>query len=422
MASAGAVNGGERRGRGPSDAGEIGLEELSANPYPAYRRLRDQGVVWVESVGRWLVARWDDVDSIERKPERFTAMERDSLQTRVMGRTMLRLDGDAHMRLRRAAQGPLGPRAVESHWLPIFRGFAEEIIDGFAERGHADLMSELAGPFAARCLGAVLGLADLTDDRLQFWSQALMDGTANYGDDPDVWARSDLAAAEIDAAVDAAIDRVRAAPDASVISAMLGSEGDGEKLSAAEVRANVKLMIGGGLNEPRDGIGVMLWGLLTHPDQLRLVLDDPSLWPRATEEALRWISPLAMFPREVAEPVQLSNTELEPGARLGLLVGSANRDERHWERPDEFDLTRPKRRNLAFGAGAHFCLGVWMSRHGIGGAVLPTLFRRLPGLTLDLDQPPEIRGWVFRGPTRLPVRWGEPAERREVAWRARTAA
>lgn len=397
----------ERRGRGPDDGGQIRLEDLSVNPYPTYRQLRDQGVVWVEAVNRWLITRWEDLDRVERDSDSFTARERDSLQTRVMGRTMLRTDGDEHRRLRSAVQVALTPRVVESHWLPVFKSLAEELVDGIAERGSADLITEFANPMAARSLGAVLGLTDSSVEELLFWSQALMDATANYADDPEVWARCERAVGGIDAATTDAIERVRANPDQSMVSAMVNAEARGaEPLSEDEIRANVKLSIGGGLNEPRDAIGIATWGLLHRPDQLRLVLEDPEQWwPRVTEEALRWISPLAMFPREVAKPVRLADTELEPGARLGLLVASANRDERHWDRPDEFDVSRDKERNVAFGVGHHFCLGVWMSRFQIGGAALPTLFARLPELELDLDQTAEMRGWVFRGHTHLPVIW-----------------
>jgi cytochrome P450 len=394
-------------GHGPVDD-EITLEELIHNPYPAYRRLREQGVTWVPEVNRWLVARWDDIDTIERNGEAFTARERDSLQTRVMGRTMLRTDGDEHKRLRRATQVPLTPKAVEQNMLPEFKRIANEYIDRFAERGSGDLFAEFAGPFSARCLGWVLGIPEATDDELQRWSQALMDGTANYGDDPEVWARVDASIAEIDAATTIAIERVSKTPDGSLISAMLHGDAEGNRLSEEETRANTKLIIGGGLNEPRDGIGVVLWGLLTHREQLQLCLEDPSWWARANEEAMRWVSPLAMFPRETAQAVEFGDTKLEPGARMGLIVGSANRDEQHWERPDEFDITRPRARNVAFGVGHHFCLGVWLARHQIGGAALPALFERLPGLRLDLDDPPVMRGWVFRGPIRLPVLW-DPA-------------
>jgi cytochrome P450 len=351
-------------------------------------------------------------------------MEEASLQTRVMGRTMLRTDGAAHRRLRRAAQTALSPQTIERHWLPEFRTIANELIDGFADRGAADLMSAFCGPFAARCLGRVLGFTDASDRDLQFWSQALMDATANYADDPDVWAAGELAASQVDAATDAAIARVRATPDHSVISAMVHAGGDGHPLTRDEILANTKLMIGGGLNEPRDGLGFAIWALLTHPEARALALGEPAGWQTVTEEALRWMSPLAMFPRQVAKPVRLADTTLEPGARLGLLVAAANRDERHWEDPDRFDVRRPKQRSVAFGVGHHFCLGVWMSRHQIGSVALPTLFRRLPGLRLDLDRPAELRGWVFRGPIHLQELWdggatpgatGFPASFRSIA-------
>lgn len=406
MGSNGEVQGG-RCGRGPDDGGEIRLDDLLVDPYPHYRRLRDLGVVWVEAVDRWLVSRWEDVDRIERDGDRFTARERDSLQTRVMGRTMLRSDGAEHKRLRSAVQVALTPPVVEEHWLPVFKSIASELIDGIEPKGGADLVTEFANPMAALSLKAVLGLDEASADDLLFWSQALMDGCANYGDDPEVWERCDRAVSQIDAATTKAIDRVSSEPDRSIVSAMVNAEASGgEPLSEEEVSANVKLTIGGGLNEPRDAIGITVWGLLNSPDQLALVLEDPDQWlPRATEEALRWMSPLAMFPREVAKPVRLADTELEPGARLGLLVASANRDERHWERPDEFDIARAKQRNVAFGVGHHFCLGVWVARHEIGRAALPELFRRLPSLRLNLDRTPVLRGWVFRGHTELPVRW-----------------
>ena len=291
---------GERHGAGPSDGGAITLEALAQNPYPIYRRLRDEGVVWVEAAGRWLVTRWDDVDAVERDSDAFTAMEEASLQTRVMGRTMLRSDGADHRRLRRAAQTALSPQAIERHWLPEFGRIADELIDGFADRRAIDLMPAFCGPFAARCLGRVLGLHDASDRDLEFWSQALMDATANYADDPGVWAAGELAAGQVDAATDAAIARVRATPDHSVISAMVHADGDGRPLTRDEIVANTKLMIGGGLNEPRDGLGFAIWALLTHPEARELALTDSGGWQTVTEEALRWMSPLAMFPRQVA--------------------------------------------------------------------------------------------------------------------------
>jgi cytochrome P450 len=397
-----------RSGSGPHDGGAVALADLDVNPYPAYRWMRDQGVVWVEAIDRWVVSRWADMVEVETNTAAFTAMETGSLQTRVMGRTMLRTDGAAHKRLRRAAQDPLRPAVVEQHWQPLFQQLADELVDGFAADGSADLMRDFAGPFTARCLAAILGLQGCSDEELERWSQALMDGTGNYADDPVVWERSERAAREIDAATTAALARVRAEPDASIISAMAHADGGGDPLADEEIHANVKLLIGGGLNEPRDGIGLGAWALLSHTDQLELLRAEPDRWPAATEEILRWGSPLAVFGRQVAQPVQLGGATLEPGARLAIVVASANRDEAQFPSGDTFDIRRPKTRNAAFGVGHHFCLGVWMARHQIGRVALPTLFARLPGLRLDHDHPPTLRGWVFRGPTRFPMVW-DPA-------------
>ena len=230
-----------------------------------------------------------------------------------------------------------------------------------------------------------------------------MAGSSNYADDREVWASAEAAMGEIDRAIDAALED--GGPPGSIIQAMAGSDGAGRPLTLEEIRANVKVIIGGGFNEPRDAIGTALWGLLTHPEQLAAVTADAALWKPAVEETLRWVAPIGVAPREVLRPLRIADTDLEPGARVMVNFASANRDERHWDRPDAFDIARPKTRNVAFGLGHHFCLGVWMSRTQVGAIALPTLLRRLPGLRLDLDRPPTVRGWVFRGPVELWANW-----------------
>jgi cytochrome P450 len=391
-----------RHGTGPDDRGRITIAELNTEPYPIYRALRHEGVVWIEALERWMVTRWEDVISVETAREDFSANETNSNLTRVIGHQMLRSDGAAHKRLRSAAQDPLRPAAIEAR-SASFQRIADELVDEVAERGEGDLVAAFAAPFAALCLAEIIGLAGATAHDIEAWSQAIMAGSSNYADDPAVWALADGAMAEIDRAIDAALED--GGPPGSIIQAMAASAGAGRPLTLEEIRANVKVIIGGGFNEPRDAIGTALWGLLNHPQQLAAVTADAALWGPVVEEALRWVAPIGVAPREVLRPLRLADTELEPGARVMVNFASANRDERHWDRPDEFDISRPKTRNVAFGMGNHFCLGVWMSRTQVGAIALPTLLRRLPGLRLDLDRPPAVRGWVFRGPVDLWVNW-----------------
>ena len=395
----------ERHGSGPDDGGRITLDDLVKNPYPHYRTLRDGGVVWVEAIGRWMVTRWDDVGGVETARSDFSANETNSNLTRVIGHQMLREDGAAHKRLRSAASDPLRQPVVKER-TAAFRRIADELLDAMADKGRADLVADFAAPFSGLCLAEVLGLADAGADDIQRWSQNIMSGSSNYADDPAVWASAAAATAEIDAAVDAALGG-DGPPAGSIIHAMAAADGAGRPLTFDEVSANVKVMIGGGYNEPRDAIGTAVLGLLGHADQLAAVLADAGLWPRVVEEAVRWVAPIGVAPREVIRPLRLAGSELEPGARVMVNFAAANRDERHWDRPDDFDIHRPKTRNVAFGVGHHFCLGVWMARHQVGAIALPALFARLREMEIDHDDPPVVRGWVFRGPTEMWIKWNE---------------
>lgn len=386
-----------------TSATSISLEDLYADPYPAYRWLRENApVAWVPAAGRFLVTRYEDIVFLERNPEIFSANERGSLMTRIMGHTLLRKDGPEHLRERKAAEPALRPRMVKEQWLPLFQHNADRLLDELHGKGKADLFHDFAGPLAAINLAQVLGFRDVSADDMQRWSQAMMDGGGNYADDPAVWARADQAAAEIDAAIAHVVPHLKESPDGSVISAMVNAE---DPLSMESIRANVKVFIGGGLNEPRDSISVAAYALLVDPAARRDVEEDPILWKAVFEEAVRWVAPIGMYPREVTQDIELGGIRLKAGDRLGVCIGSANRDESIFEQPDEFVLHRSHRPHIAFGGGPHFCLGTWVARAQVGQVALPTLFRRLKGLRLDPERPAQQGGWVFRGMTELPAVW-----------------
>ncbi|MBB4932739.1 hypothetical protein F4561_003559 [Lipingzhangella halophila] len=381
----------------------VRLDDLHDDPYPVYARLRDEApVAWVPAANRYLVTRYANVHHVDNDPETFSADETGSLMKRVMGHSLLRKDGASHARERKAAGVPLRPKAVKETWTPLFRRNAERLLVEMRDAGEAELVSQFAAPYAAANLRDIIGLPEVSPEDLTAWSQAMMDGTGNYADDPTVWARSEAATQAVDDALAEALPRLRANPDDSMISAMLHAE---DPLSPAEISANVKVTIGGGLNEPRDVLGVAVWALLTHPEQRTRVLTDPRLFSVVFDEAVRWTSPIGMYPRQTTREVELGGAMLPAGARLGVVVGSANRDPRQFEDPDAFDIDRPRKAHLGFGSGAHYCLGAWVAKASVGQVALPMLFDQLPGLRLSGRRPVRAGGWVFRGLLDLPVAW-----------------
>ncbi|MGJ8546024.1 MAG: cytochrome P450 [Sulfitobacter sp.] len=383
---------------------DITLAQFDADPYPTYAKLRAEApVAWLAPARINLVTKFDDIMRIERDHETFPALDMRSLQIKAMGHSLMRRDGPPHARQRKALEPTFSPVTAKNHWGPIFQQIADGLIDGFAERGKVDLFTEYAAPLASRSLKAILGLPSVDWRDLCVWSQALMDATGNYGDDPEIWGRGKAAYTAIDQAIEERLPQLRAAPDKSALSSMLHAD---DPLSLEDIRANTKVIIGGGLNEPRDATCTMVMGLLSDPEQLAWFKEETAArWKPAFEEAVRWIAPIGMYPRRVAKRVEIGGTVLHEDDAIGLSVASACRDEDYFEQGDMYNVHRPRASHLAFGAGPHFCLGTWLARKQVGEIGVPRLLARLPGLRLDPEHAVKMGGWVFRGALNMPVVW-----------------
>jgi cytochrome P450 len=369
------------------------------NPYPDYTRLRNEApVAFVPQLGAVLLSRRDDVFHWEKEIEVFSSDQPGGLMTRLMGQNMMRKDGPEHMAERKVYVQAISPKAVADVWGARFQGICDRLLDALPDSGSADLVQDFALPYAGECLREMLGLETATAADLDAWSQAMMDGIANYTGDAAVEARCVAATAAIDRAIDAMLPRLADTPATSLLSVMVASG-----MPEAQVRANIKLSISGGQNEPRKAIAGCIWALLTHPDQYADLEAGRASWRQALEEFLRWMSPIAMSPRRIAQSVTLNGVTLEPETRAFLMFGAANHDERHFDRADAFDIHRNTTKAVSFGAGPHFCAGAWASRAMIADVALPTVFRRLEGL--KVTRAPRIGGWAFRGLMDLPAAW-----------------
>jgi len=383
----------------------VTIAELYRDPFPIFQRLRAEGGVhWVPAVGRYLVTSYDAVHDTELDQETFSANEKGSLMIRAMGHSMLRKDDPQHRVERQAWQPVLRPSVVKKTWAPIFQRNAQRYLEELKAKGPgADLVWDFAAPYAAENLRAVTGLHNITQHDLQRWSQTMIDATGNYADDPVVWAKGEASYNEVDQALDEMLAWHKKHPDDSLLSALVRLPD--YQMPVESIRANLKMTIGGGLNEPRDAIGVASWAMMQNPDQLAMAKNDPSKWDAVFDEAIRWVAPIGMYSRQTTRDTVLQGTYLPAGAQLGICLLSANRDQHYWNAPDRFDLTRTDEgAHLAFGKGVHVCLGAWVARAEFTAA-MPELFDELPNLRLIEDKPAVAGGWVFRGMDLLPVQW-----------------
>src|SRR4051794_10915290 len=384
---------------------EITVEQLEDDPYPIYEHLRsEEPVCLVESVGLWLVTRWEDVQYVDKRPDLFTGETEPSTLRRTFGPNLLASEGAYHERIRKLIYPWFRVGAIGSYPDNVITPVASELIDGFAERGHADLVAEFAEPLSARVLKRALGLEEVDEETLRRWFVELATGAANFEQDAAKQAIADRASQEVNETLAPVIERLEGAPDDTLLSSMVNTEVDGERLNRAEVQSNLKVMIVGGLQATTDLIALSLWAILSHPDQLAEVRADPSLIDPAIEEAARWHSPVGTSTRQTTRATELAGVELEQGALIAAVLASANHDERNWTEPERYDVHRREGSHLAFATGPHLCLGARLGRYQArtGWRVL---LDRLPGLRLGDEPATEISGWEFRSPHFLNVRW-----------------
>ncbi|MGB3043068.1 MAG: cytochrome P450 [Xanthobacteraceae bacterium] len=380
---------------------DIDVREFWNDPYPALKRMRaETPIAFIPQLGSTIFTRRDDIFVSEKRIEVFSSHQPAGLMNVLMGHNMMRKDGDAHMSERAAMFPAVSPRTVRDTWRTQFQAHADRILDDLAPRGRADLCKAFALPLSAECLKHITGLTNMRYQDMDAWSQAMIDGIANYTGDKAVEARCNAATAGIDAAIDDMIPVVTKHPNQSILSVLMAAG-----MAMESIRANIKLAISGGQNEPRDAISGTIWALLTHPDQLALVRDGKAKWIEVFEEYARWIAPIGMSPRRVAKPWSYGGIDFEPEDRVFFMFGSANRDEACFDDPETFDITRDTAKSIAFGAGPHYCAGAWASRAMVADVALPSIFAKLKNLRLDDAEPVRIGGWAFRGLLNLPVVW-----------------
>jgi cytochrome P450 len=389
-----------------------------ADPYPVFQRLRAAAPVFKAPLGRWFVTRYDDTALILRD-RRFGKdyADPDALIRRFgptaaqepavveLTHMMLMRDPPDHTRLRGLVTKAFTARRIEAMRAHV-QDLTDRLLDKVIPLGRMDAIRDLAFPLPVLVICELLGIPDQDQARFVTGSAS---GAVLLNPTPPTRAELDNAnrgTLESGAYFEALFERRRRDPQDDLISQLVQAEEAGDRLTTAELRANVSLLFGAGHETTVNLIGNGFLSLLRHPAQWRILRDDPSLIPNAIEEILRFESPVQAVARMVTEPVELSGVTLEPSAMVVPLIGAANRDPEMFEDPDRFDVTRKDLRPLSFGGGIHFCLGAQLARIE-AAVVFETVLRRLPEPRLMQPDHPKWRpSFILRGLTELPVAWG----------------
>jgi cholest-4-en-3-one 26-monooxygenase len=364
------------------------------DPLPAYQWLRDEAPVYWDPVNEiWGISRHQDVLAIERDPLLYSSA-RGSRPLIEMTASMINRDDPRHQQQRKLVSRRFSPRAVHRHEDRI-RGLASELITAVAAKGTADVVADLAAPLPAMVITDLLGFDHGLWPKCREWSERTMSSAGFRNDDPRQPPGSPEAIAEFAAAFGELIRTRRENPRDDLVSAWLNGTADGQPLDPSELIQEGLLLLDGGAETTRSVIGQTIWNLARFPGQREILLSDPSIiGTTAVEEFIRFATPVLNMRRTVTADHELHGQKLRAGDQVLLMYGAANTDDRAFDDPGRFDVTREHNHHVAFGFGTHFCLGANLARLELR-VLFSELLGRLPGIRLAPGHEPEFAPGYF---------------------------
>jgi cytochrome P450 family 142 subfamily A polypeptide 1 len=381
---------------GPTDGTFYG-----GDPFPAFAWMRENAPAYFdESSGVWGITRYADIKEISKDPDTFSNAggirpDSDALPM------MIDTDAPEHVRRRRLVSEGFTPGRIRESEAGI-RTICDAIIDQVCEAGSADFVRDIAAPLPMIVIGNMLGVAPEARDDLLRWSDDMLKALGSP--DPGAMDRAAMAAMEYTEYITAVAEqRRRDNKSDDLIGTLVHAEIDGDRLDESSLIYESLLILIGGDETTRHVISGGMYELLCHPDQFAELTADRSLMPKAVEEMLRWVSPIKNMARQMTRDVEFEGETLRQGQKLLLLYPSANRDERMFDRPEEFDIGRTPNDHMAFGFGSHFCLGNRLARMELT-VMFERLLDRLPDLALADDvEPPRRAANFVSGYETMPV-------------------
>lgn len=374
----------------------VTAEQLASDPHPALARLRAaEPVSWIPDFDGWIVTGRRLCVAVMRDAETFTVDDSRFSTGRVIGPSMLSLDGDAHERHRAPFVDPFRSDEVRRRFLEWTRLRARELVEDVAPFGGADLRGALAAPLSVQVMNRALDLEGVGERRLLAWYEAIVAAVDDVTTGGEVPAEGRRAFAGLRDAVSGNLGTSR----------LLRSVVARGTLTTVEIVSNVAVLLFGGIVTAESTSAAVLRFLFDHPSALEEIRRDRSLLSGAVEEALRLEPAAAAVDRYATRDLELGGAPIRAGDLVRVSLAGANRDPEVFPEPDRFDIHRTNaRQHLTFAVGPHGCLGIHLARLETAAAVSAVL-ELLPGVRADPDRHGRFEGLIFRAPHTVWARW-----------------
>ena len=393
-------------------------ESFAQDPYAAYARLREiEQPIYYEDMNVWLLSRFEDVEkaalnpSFVRSPDAFmtqdeVAEERRKANwhdmpnhSRFVQFSLLDSDGEIHFRLRKLVLGMFTGRYVE-RYRSMIQQYVDKLLDTALEKREIDFVQDLAMHVPGHIIGNVLGVPDEDCQQLRIWSENVVQ-FFDVGRTNEHKQRAEQATTEFYEYLRALLAQRRKKPKDDLISTLIEAKKAGD-INETELISTCMLILMAGHGSTIDVLGSGMNALLQNPAQLARLRREHNLIQTAVQEMFRYESPLPFFHRHATEATEILGETYPKGTTFGLLYGSANRDPAHFPDADKFDISRKPNRHIAFGRGAHLCLGNHLSRLDME-IVFLTLLDKAKSIELTADDIKFKRSLSVRGPVSLPL-------------------